>query len=321
MHFALGPHVERQLARGREIAEILGIESRNQRQHVLEQHLAASGRQVHRNGAALLEVHPTVERQGDGVKPERIVRECETVVLEVGGNRSIEFGFGAAQQGNPARDETHLPGIEPQREVGPLGRHVAPQPQRQRSSGKGHAGGIVLVTNRRIGNPEITQLQPERRRFGLLLGLLVGFFVRGLHDVPVHSSVGQFVSVQRRGRKDDFGDLEPLVAEERQQVDDHRNTPCGNDGVALETLRTHEGQPLELDRRMGEMAQQTDVQLLEIEFCRQHGVGLALDDFGHFAPQRHRSHNDDRQQYGRDNGRNPERLLHVRIMILRGKDN
>ena len=70
-------------------------------------------------------------------------------------------------------------------------------------------------------------------------GFVVGNLVITSGQIPVNpadGSVGEFVRMHRRRGEDDLRHLESAVAEKRHQIDDHRNTPCGDDRVAFETV-------------------------------------------------------------------------------------
>ena len=112
--------------------------------------------------------------------------------------------------------------------------------------------------------------------------------------------------MHRRRGEDDLRHLESAVAEKRHQIDDHRNTPCGDDRVAFETVDAHQRQPLQFHRSVGEMAQQADVEFLEIQPGGEHCIGLALHDVGDLAPERGRRDQGDSQ----DNDHGYNRDLH-----------
>ena len=149
-----------------------------------------------------------------------------------------------------------------------------------------------------------------RRRFGRRRLLLAGSLLRGFHDIPVYGAVGQFAGVELGRGEDDLGYFEALVAEERKEIDDHRDALGGRDRVALEPPDAHERQPPDLQRRMGQVAQQADVQFLEVETGLQQLVGFVFDDRGDLAPQRHGRHDGDGQQHGDDRGRDADEFLH-----------
>ena len=315
-HLALGPKRHRELAARRKVFELPGVERRNERQHVFELHLVAAGREVHDHGI-VAQLDPAVEPHRNGVQPQRVAREGEAVVRQIGVDHRDEFRLGAAQQRNAARDEAHLLRREPQIEVGAVGRHVAPEPQRKGRGRETHVRRIVLVADRSVRNPEIAHRHPERRGFGRLFGgsLLRGF-VRRLHHVPVDGPVGQLVRMHGRRREDHLGHLEPAVAEQRHQVDDHRNPLRGDDRVALEAVHAHQREPFQIQRSVREMAQQADVELLEIELRREHFIGFALHDVGDLAPQRKRHDQGDRQNNGHHDGRDLHELFHSASVLI-----
>ena len=162
-HFAPGPEFHRQFAARREVLELTGVEGRDQRQHVLELHLVAAGLEVHGHGVAV-QFDPAVETDRNGVQTQRIAREGEAVVRKVGVDHGDKLRLGVAQQRNAARHETHGGGRQPQVEVGAVGRHVAPETQREGRGREPHVRRIVLVADRRVGNAEVADRKPERRR-------------------------------------------------------------------------------------------------------------------------------------------------------------
>ena len=315
-HLPLGPKGHRELAARREVFEFPGVERRNERQHVFELHLVAARREVHGHGI-VTQFDPAVEPHRNGVQPQRVAREGETAVRQVGVDHRDEFRLGAAQQGNAARNETHLLRREPQVEIGAVGRHIAPEPQRKGRGRKTHVRRVVLIADRGVRNPEIAHRHPERRRFGRLFGgsLLRGL-VRRLHHVPVDGSVGQFVRMHGRRREDHLRHLEPAVAEERHQVDDHRNPLRGDDRVALKTVHAHQCEPFQIQRSVREMAQEADIEFLEIELRREHFIGFALHDVGDLAPQRKRRDQGDRQHDGHHDGRDLYELFHFASVLI-----
>ena len=125
-HFAARPERHRKFAAGRKIAEIAGVEGRNERKHVLELHLVAAGRDVHGHGV-VFQLHPAVETDLDGVQAQFVLREGKAAVRQIGRNHRIQLRFGAAEHWNAARNQPHALGRQPQVEVGLVGRHVAPQ--------------------------------------------------------------------------------------------------------------------------------------------------------------------------------------------------
>ena len=197
-HLALGPERHRQLAARREVLEFAGVESRDERQHVLELHLVAPRREIHRH-SIVTQFDPSVESHRNGIQPQCVAREREAVVGQISVDHGDEFRLGAAQQRNAARNETHLLRREPQIEVGAFGRHVPLQAQREGRSRKAHVRRVVLIANRGVRNPEIAHREAERRGFSRLFGgrLLRGL-VRRLHHVPVDGSVGELVRMHGR---------------------------------------------------------------------------------------------------------------------------
>ena len=109
---------------------------------------------------------PAVETDRNGVQTQRIAREGEAVVRKVGVDHGDKLRLGVAQQRNAARHETHGGGRQPQVEVGAVGRHVAPETQREGRGREPHVRRIVLVADRRVGNAEVADRKPERRRPG-----------------------------------------------------------------------------------------------------------------------------------------------------------
>ena len=317
-HFAARPERHRKFAAGRKIAEVAGIEGRNERKHVLELHLVAAGRDIHGHGV-VFQLHPAVETYLDGVQAQFVLREGKTAVSQIGRNHRIQLRFGAAEHRNTARNQPHALGRQPQVEVGLVGRHVAPQAKRQRCGREAHARRIVLVTDRRVADPEVADRKAERRRFRIGGGLLFALSLfRSLHNVPVHPAVGEFVRMKRRLRKDDLRHLKPLVAEKRHHIHDHRNPLRGDDRIARKRLLAHQRQSLQIERSTGKMAQQADVQLLEIEPRIEHRIGLTLHNLGDLAPQHHRRHQSDHQHDGHHDGRNLHEFFH-HLSVLKAK--
>ncbi len=86
----------------------------------------------------------------------------------------------------------------------------------------------------------------------------------------------------------DLAHLEAPVAEQRERADHHRDASRGEDRVAGEGVDAREAEPLQLQRGVGEVAQQADVEPVEIELGTQRSVGFALDDRGDLAAQQRR---------------------------------
>lgn len=86
--------------------------------------------------------------------------------------------------------------------------------------------------------------------------------------------------VQRRFGENDLRHFEPVVAEQRHRVHDDRYAVRGNDRIAFERPRAHDGQSFQVERRAREMAQQADVEFFEIDPCVEHLIGFALHDLG-----------------------------------------
>ena len=322
LHLAARPQRQGQFAACRQILELPRIEGRNERQHILELDFVAAGLDIHRHDV-ILHLDPAVEPHADGIQPQRIVREGEAVVRQVGVDRRHKLRLGVAQQRNPARHEIRTLGFQPQVEVRAVGRQVAPQAQRQRIGREAHLRGVVLIADHRARDPEIPHRKPERRglfgRRGLLRSLrgsLLRF--RRLHHVPVDGPVGELVRMQRRVRKDHLRHLEPAVAEERHQVHDHRDPARRNNRVALEAVDAHQRQPLQFDRSVREVPQQADVEPFEIQFRGKHRVGLLFHDVGNLAPKGHRHDQCDRQNDHDDRGQNLHELFHS-ISVLQAK--
>ena len=289
LHLSLGPKGHGEFAGGLKAAIVTRVESRHERQHVLELNLLAGGPhvEVHRLVARL---DPSVERQFDGIEPQAVLREGIASVRQVGVDRGLELRLGIAQQRNAARDKPQGPGLHLQVERRMIGRKVAAKAQREGCRRETHPGGVVLVADRGIRDPEIADRKPEGRSSlgGLPAGSLLRLgrcsLIRRLHHVPVHGAVLQFVRMERGRGQNHLGHLEPAVAEQRHEIDHNRNARGRGDRIALEAAGTHQRQPLEFDRRMREMAQQADVQPLEIELRRQHAVGFPLHDVGDLSP-------------------------------------
>ena len=322
-HLATGPQRHRKFAGGGQVAEIAGIECRDKRKHVLELHLVASGRNIHSHGI-VLHFGPAVERKLDRIEAQTVPGEGKTVVLQVGRDHGVELRLGVAQQRNSARNQPHGTGRKPQVEVGLVevglvGRHVAPQAKGEGCRRKTHARRIVFIADRRVADPEIANREAERRRTFLRRHFPGGGFLpRSLHDVPVDLAVGEFMRVQRRFGEDDLCHFEPVVAEQRHRVHDDRYAVRGNDRIAFERPRAHDGQPFQVERRAREMAQQADVEFFEIDPCVEHLIGFALHDLGDLPPQQHRGDKSRHQNNGHDNGHNLHDFFHF-LSVLKTK--
>ncbi len=180
-----------------------------------------------------------------------------------------------------------------------------------------HARGVVVVAERTAGYAHVAHREAERRRRRrFVLGFFgrLGLLRRGFHHIPVHGAVGPLVRMELRTVEQHLGHLEALVAEERHEVHDHRNAVRSQDRVALETLRAREGQVFQFERRVGEMAQQAQVERAEVEPRGKPRIGFASDHFAEGSAERHRHHEGRRQQQGQRDARNFQRFLHNRYL-------
>ena len=319
-----GPERERQLARSREAAVVARIEGRDERQHILELDALAAQTEVHRHGI-VTQLGPAVERRLDGVEPQLVLLQLEAVLLKVGRHIGIQLDFGIAQQRHHTRREGRLLGAHPQIERALRRREVAAQAQQREQRAERGVRRVVDVGECRVGDAEVAHREAEgRARVGALLlrgSLRLGLLLRGFHQQPVHAAVGELAGPQVGLRDEQLAHLQPPVTEQRPGVDHHREAPYGGDGIPLEGGHTHERHPLQLERGVGEVAQQADAQPLEVEPRDEHRVGLGTDQFGNLAAQEDGGRQHDHQQDGNDRHRNFQKLFHRSTFLFMSKRN
>ena len=116
--------------------------------------------------------------------------------------------------------------------------------------------------------------------------------------------------MQHRAGEDYLRHLESAVAEERQRIDDDRETLHRGDRIARKTSFADQRHAAQLERGAGKMAQKVHTQRFEIERRHKHGIGFALDDPGNLLPQQHRRREQHQQQDGDRRNDNLQNFLH-----------
>ena len=310
-----GPGREGHLARGLQILEIPGVEGGDERQDFAELNLGRGQFQIHVD-PFVGQGYPAVEHHADGVHAQRVVAQREDPLLHIGLQVGVDLRLDAVDEREALGPEEDLRchGLELQVALG--GREIASQIEIQRIDGGVHVGRIVVVAQDGIGDRHVAQGQPERRTgvLRVLIRLLLDLrsFLRGLHDIPVHPAVGALAAVDGGPVEQDAAHLEARVAEERHQVHHHRDPVGGDDRIPHEGLRAaYERQSVQLQRGVGKVAQQADIQLLEIETGRQHLVGFALHDIADLSLQDHRHDECDGQKRGDGNRRYLCKFFHI----------
>ena len=308
---AFGPCVERQLPRSGQVLEIARVEGRNQRQDVAELDFRTVDAHVHL-GAVVRQRHPAVEAQSDRIEAQSVVGESETLVFQIGVERDVGRQIGVAQQRHPAGRIREAMRLQPQVEVAALARQVAAQAQVERIDTGAHSRRVVLIADDGLRQTHVAHPQTEGRRL-VRLGrlLLLRRFVRRFHHVPVHAAVGEFARMQMRLVDEQFGHLVARIAEERHQVDDHRDAPDRSQRIPFERRGADDRQPLQLDRSVREMAQQTQVERTEIDFGGEQFTRLFLHDVAHLRFECERHDERDGDEHDRHDRNDFQKLFHT----------
>ena len=108
-----------------------------------------------------------------------------------------------------------------------------------------------------------------------------------------------------------FGHLVARIAEERHQVDDHRDAPDRSQRIPFERRGADDRQPLQLDRSVREMAQQAQVERTEIDFGGEQFARLFLHDVAHLRFECERHDERDGDEHDRHDRNDFQKLFHT----------